>query len=226
MTAKEIYRSIVMLLDEGWDDFFTKSDIEHAVNRAQMQILEKLVSISDEIGLRPFYTHVFTAIDSVFEENVVLYPRGCNLWYHDSNTSYYMTSMTYKNYSELARMVYFNVWDRGTEYRDALYTLEDFQTYEDGYLVSKRKIRTNVSQLIEDDYILEFAYIKVPPTYFVHETNDALDVNVTLLQPYIPELILTAAEFLNTIDVSDNDRGDIALIQMGQRLTFEGVANV
>ena len=59
MTAREIYRSVVMLLDEGYDDFYNKSDIEYAINQAQLLILEKLVAASDEIGLRPFYEKDF-----------------------------------------------------------------------------------------------------------------------------------------------------------------------
>ena len=80
MTAREIYRSVAMSLDEGYDDFFSKGDIEYAINQAQLFLIEKLVAQSDELGLRPYYEKDFVSNVTRYSVDTVLYPRACKLW--------------------------------------------------------------------------------------------------------------------------------------------------
>lgn len=221
MTAREIYRSVVMLLDEGYDDFYSKSDIEYAINQAQLLLLEKMVANSDEIGLRPFYEKDFVVPGTRYLGDTVLYPRGCNLWIEEDDTYEFYSTLSYMDYATHNRL-----WTPRNISFDGSFTVGYYSLIPEE--VDDALYKTLVVNLYGYSAVhvyLDFAFIKQPLTYSIGATENN-DVNVTLLTPYIPELIFNAAEFLNNIDVMDYDRSEIAVQQMGQRITMQGVSNV
>lgn len=221
MTAREIYRSVVMLLDEGYEDYYNKSDIEYAINQAQLLLLEKMVANSDEIGLRPFYGKDFVTPPARYLGDTLLYPRGCNLWIENGGEYKFYSSLSYLDYG-----VYNRWWTPRNITFDGSFTVGYYS------LIPKEITGDMYKSLVVNLYgysainiYLDFTYIKQPLTYSIGSVEDD-DVTVTLLTPYIPELIFNAAEFLNNIDVMDYDRSEIAVQQMGQRITMQGVGNV
>ena len=220
MTAREIYRSVAMLLDEGYDDFFSKGDIEYAINQAQLFLIEKLVAQSDELGLRPYYEKDFVSNVTRYSVDTVSYPRACNLWVSDGTDYEFYSTLSYIDYSLQTRL-----WTPRVITTDGTFTVDYYTLYPSTNGTTPIKVlATNISSTSTLSIKLDFAYIKKPKTFAI-AALEVNDVNVKALSPYIPEIIFNAAEYLNNIDVMDYDRSEIAVQQMGQRITMKGIGN-
>lgn len=213
MTQNEIFQSVMMILDEGKFDFYSIDTVTDAINKALSEIINEMVSISDERGLQYLYTTEIVSKQFPRTQLRVLYPRNARIFVNSSD-NYTLTTAAYVPYNKFSQ--YESMFADTTNrlyYNKSYYTIKQMDDHTGRYTAVYFDPRFQITALNG----FEFTYLKYPDSIEIDGTAP-----IDIPAEYHYRIVLKAAEELNTIDAEEKDRGAVAIIQQGQRLTIEG----
>lgn len=213
MTALETLNHVRMILDEGSNDnFFTTEEIINTINEAQLDKIEEFISVNDERALRTLYrtSNLLSNGDLVTatDNSAVFFPRSCRVYPDLNDLDNYIcpTFIPYSRYKNYRSPNISNTYIP----KNALYSIQKTYiapTYQTLLFFDTPPVAT--------DTRADLTYVKVPETFSV-----AGNVPLELPSEYHIAIAAYAAEKLNNIDVGERERGDIAIVQIGQRLNI------
>lgn len=220
MTPNDCMIFIRTLLDDSRDWFPTTTEIENAVNQAQIEKIRQYYVANDERALRPLYreTALLSSGDRVVDINGadLFYPRSCKVYVDNQMPDTSAYAAQFKDPS-----LFFNyvppLWEVGMEFpRTAYYTItkawdgvaSDWATYLhfNGSATTLAKLR----------------YIAYPATFQYYAV--ATQTGLSLPSEYHPEICALAAEILNDMDVGEQERGEPVF--QNQRLSMRSIGEV
>lgn len=245
MTPLEVLYGVRMLLDDTKDWYF--SNILWAINKAQIELLQKYYQAQDEYALRPFYkfdldlqdnsviceASIITGLRTI-EPARVMYPRACYIYITDHltrtnpipNTHIRAKYLDPANYFQLppeANVPFDLTASVSTVYpKNAVYTIITDP-------VEQRNSRIRFPQQASNQRAMLY-YIEYPPNFDIQWDDMGNITSITGLtfdKLYHAEIVGRAAEILNTQDVGEIDRGDFFNVYTGdKKLTLQDVFEI
>jgi hypothetical protein len=217
MTALETLNTVRMMLDDGKDWYPSLANVLRQINEAQIITIMKYHNLADERFLRTLYVENTGVTDGgIIDINAgdCMYVRSVRLF--ESAFTTYETSV-HAEYIPYALYINENhpSYERGQYFpKNAVWTFRERQDI-DG--IMKKILYFKIGNT-SPDMTANVWYIKYPDTFIVDNFND---VPLQVPAEYHPEICFLAAERINTHDVGEMERGDIA-IPGQQRLTLQG----
>ncbi len=232
MTTYETIDYIRMLIDDGVDWFPTLPELLNIINEAQYRVIHKALTVKDEKALRPLYRDSvdLTSADISLNDSVVLpvdttagtgvlSSRSCRINNQSAPSTSVEVVATYLPYGEYLN--YTNpAFRKGLTYpRTVYYTLIK---KNDLFGAGATTFRTIIyfSNIVGYTATAVLRYVTHPLAFNHSYTISADRIELSLPIEYHPTVCAIAAEIINNADVGEYERGEIALPQMGQRLTL------
>lgn len=223
MTAAEVIHVIRTVLDDGLFWYLGFPEINNCVNQAQMQMINKYHAMDDERALRTLYQYDENLIQNGVLSKDILFPRAARIFENDEEVDFDTWVAEFLSYD-----IFINYTTHGFAYgksmpRSAYWTFYKVMntTIVPPVFESRVKFSTGtIDATGTATSVCNVLYIATPPTF--HYQADALNsVPLSLPDEYHMEITLLAAEIANTIDVGEQERGDVAIQQAGQKLNLE-----
>jgi len=220
-----------MLLDDSRDWFFSLSEICQVITDVQMQFIAEAYTKEDERLLRPLYRYdIFDYGDVVVSSDgfKLLYPKACRLTPVVGITDNKMTTQL-SRYVTPKDFLYYSdpVFQHDAPYpRDAVYTIMNDQGIA----------HLSYTEFFYHIYFNGLSGTKahlwyiIMPAAFTYETPTVTQPGgsespLTIPKEYHLDVCLMTAELLNNRDVGEDDRGDHAIVQIGQRYKFKDLSS-
>ena len=222
MTPAEVMHTIRTVLDDGLFRYLGFAEINRRINQAQMQMIDKYHGLDDERALRPLYVYDTGVANGGTLSRDLLYPRAARIFENDEDVDFDSWVAEYLTYN-----VFINYTSPGIVYATSMPRSAYWTYYKVmNTLVTPNQFETRVRfSRGSDTALCNVLYIATPLPfdYQVNRLNSQGNPPVGLSVPeeYHLEIALLAAELANNIDVGERERGEVAIEQMGQRVTLQ-----
>jgi len=230
MTAYETTILVRSLLDDGLGWYPTIEEIINAINEAQLSLIERYYMFRDERALRPLYCESIPLNNGDFITDAGTYPamyvRGCRIYENYDIDSFIAVSqdaqfIEYGKYKNIVDDFMPRFYTGKTFPREAIYTVR--REYDTGKLKNNIKLYYSGANVTSRAVVW---FVKEPyPFFWQKERVPSNDIPLSLPEEYHPIVCAYAAEIINTMDVGEKQRGDVALEHIGQRTTLQQVGD-
>ena len=234
MTPYETISLLRMMLDEGREQYFPLNEVNRVINEAQLAKLREYYIGNDEIALRPLYRETVwlnkpaLGGNEILDNNgmTLLYPKSCRIKTDSAYTDDLSVMSTY-----IEPELYFNNNLPGFRTGDifphkSMYTLQREPVAVLGVVVRNLSVLYFQGDMTGAIPQAKMWYVAYTMPFSFSTGGFATNVPLQLPAEYHIEVVTLAAEILNDIDVKEEDRGDVAIEQIGQRINIEETGTV